>query len=266
MTVNQPHSPDDLLRVALELEAATVDDDSAATHERLKETLEGLGVDPSFIARARVVLDERRALQRRRRRTRALTVGGLAVAAVMALGIYLLLRPPPAWSAPLDANHWSWAQNEESSGALLWVPDAPALSATRGSPGLPAAFVDYFKADQRGTWRADLVARGLPDLEGHERLHLEVQSSLATARLVLSAGPDERWVSPPLELTETWQMHTLALRSFEHQRLERRGWKRAGRSERRAPRDIDAVALSLGEMANPVHASGWLRLRGFSAE
>jgi len=148
--------------------------------------------------------------------------------------------------------------NSDSSGALTWTPEADLDLAT--------VFVDLFRTDAHGSWRADLVGVGLPEFDGHELIRIELQSSLPRARVTLSAGADERWVSPVLHLSEAWQTHTLTLRSFEHQRLERRGWDRPRRSERRAPRDIDALTLTLGEPVNPVHASGWMRIRALSVE
>ena len=83
---------------------------------------------------------------------------------------------------------------------------------------------------------------------------------------MLHAGPDERWVSPAIELGEAWQTHSLTLRSFEHQRLERRGWDDVRRSDREPPSEIDTVTISLGDPINPVHASGWLRIRSITLD
>lgn len=256
--------PDEVLRVALELHArderARTDD---AQRAALRETLDALGANADLVARAEVELalrERERANTRVRRRWLGiqigLVIGALACSAVVA---WTALRSPDPWSDDLsDRSRWSLVKNANSSGALTWTRD--------GARELATVFIDLLKPDDRDSWRVDLNGTGLPDVDDHDTIRIELQSSLPRARLVLRAGPDERWVSPAIELDEGWHTHTLTLRSFEHQRLERHGWTRPKRSDRRPPADIDTLTLTLGDPINPVHVSGWLRVRSLVVE
>ncbi len=256
---NPIDDPDEVLRVALELHARDEHTrDSEAQRAALRETLDVLGAEPDLLARAEVELARREQahLEARTRRRWlgiqiGLVVGALACSALVA---WTALRSPDPWRDDvIDRSRWSLVKNADSSGTLTWTRDGARESAT--------VFVDLLKPDTHDSWRVDLNGTDLPDFDGHDTIRIELQSSLPRARLVLRAGPDERWVSPAIELGEGWHTHALTLRSFEHQRLERRGWSRVDRSDRRPPAEIDTLTVTLGDPINPVHASGWLRIR-----
>lgn len=255
---------DDVLRTALDL-AAQRDRARAAVEEHatsrtvVRDTLEVLGLDPTLAVDAEHVIEARRA-QRRRARERAalIAVGGVA-AAIVAVVAIVMLRTPDPWSDPLtDTTRWVLVKNDETSAAFTRTPDGASEVAT--------VFIDDFGKDDRGQWPVELVGRSLPDFARHEQLHLEAQGTLKRVRIVLNGAPDERWVSPTLDLAETWQTHTFTLRSFEHQRLERRGWDDVRRSERRLPHDIRSVALVLGTPVNNLDRAGALRIRSLVVE
>jgi hypothetical protein len=255
---------DDLLRTALDLAARrdrvrAVAGEQATSRALVRETLESLGLDPTLALDAEHHLEARRA-QRRRTRERAglIVTGGIAAAIVAVVAIVMLHAPDP-WSDSLtDTTRWSLVKNDETSAAFTRTPDGPGEVAT--------VFIDDFGKDDRGQWPVELVGQSLPDFARHEQLHLEAQGTLKRVRIVLNGAPDERWVSPTLTLGETWQTHTLTLRSFEHQRLERRGWDDVRRSERRLPHDIGSVALVLGAPVNSLDRAGALRIRSLVVE
>lgn len=259
-----PWHADDILDTALTIDAERNElRRRDAEREALKETLASLGLDPALIATAEARVAERRivvAMERQRRRRRVLAVVLASLATVGgALGAWHVFREPDPWTDPLtDASRWSLVMNQDSSGALAWTQDGDRRSAT--------VFVDLFRPDHRDSWRADLVGVGLPDFERHDLVRLEAQSNLPRARIVLRSGPDERWVSPSVALDPELTTHTFTLRSFEHQRLERRGWDDVDDDDRRQPHDIDAVVIALGDPVNEAAASGWLRVRALTVD
>lgn len=256
--------PTEVLSVALALQERA-EAQAEAAHERraLLAAAEDLGVTAHLPEAEQLVAEARRARAvmdtRRRRFARWATT--LAITLCVALvAVAHALAPSTPWSDRLDDRaRWTLTSNPESSAALEWTRD--------GANEVATVFVDRFRKDELDrTWRADLDGVGLPPLDGHESLTVELQGTLPRVRLELRRGPDERWLSPPIDVSSPWTVHRLALRSFDHQRFTRGRWRSVRDSDREDPSMIDRLVLTLGDPVNPVRASGVVRIRSIGAD
>lgn len=250
----------EILAAAVELQARSeARADTEFERRAVLAAADELGVTEHLARAEHLVAERRRAHLRRRTLARWTSLA----AAALALGVVAAahaLAPPAPWSDRLDDHaRWTLASNPESMTALEWTRD--------GAREVATVYVDVFgKGDQTGSWQADLAGIDLPALDGHETLTIELQGTLLRARLALLGGPDERWLSPSIEVSSPWTLHRLALRSFDHQRLTRGRWRSVPDSDREDPTRLERLVLTLGEPVNPRRASGVVRIRAIGAQ
>jgi len=81
-------------------------------------------------------------------------------------------------------------------------------------------------------------------------------AGLANIRLYLEASGTERWRSPPVPISESWQQQNIDLSQYQHQSRETPSspWHDAGANEQ--PGHIDKLSFKVGSYMNDVNASG----------
>jgi hypothetical protein len=213
-----------------------------------------VGVPPEVVARAAVLVDERRRAevaraQKQRRR------GAIAAGALLAMAATVWL----AWPAPVPVivegfdgatARWSLDKNSESTAAVRTVAGERGEALAIG--------VTKFGAAADGKYHVNVDRRlDLPPLDRHRQVTLRVRGSgLGVVRLFLE-GDGTRWRSPPIEVRSGWESVTLPLSTFERQERGEGGFRVVGRGD---VGEVRSWSLKVGHFMNPVEAAGEIEI------
>lgn len=210
-----------------------------------------VGLPPESLERAAQEVHAARVVQiqtRRRRRGGALATLGIALA--LTGGWAVTHRPPPAPAAyqlAAPAEGWHLEQDAGSQATLTTSREGTRIQVARFGAGQPFVNLDSKNVP--------------PTLSGFRTVTFRVRGSgLPQIRLYLENG-QERWRSPALPVSATWQTQTLPLTEFDRQtrRSASDGWRREGY---RAPSAVERLSFKLGSFVNPPTARGAVEISG----
>lgn len=248
----------EVMDVAVDLHARLLADDERSTRDRaLAVAATEVGVPPELVARATVMVDERRAAEalRRQRRTRVAMIGSAAVAAVVGLTVALWPAPVPVIVDGFEGASTRWAldKNAETSAALR-----PTAGADGVADHAVAVAVERFGAQADGKYHVNLDRHAaLPPLDRHHQVTVRVRGHGLPVVRVFLEGDGVRWRSPPITVGAEWGEHTLTLDSFERQQRKPGGFEVVGRGD---VADVRQWSLKLGHYMNPVDATGEIEI------
>lgn len=254
---------DRLMRRAIELQDKERSAKArAADEQHFRAAVAEVGVEQRFLDEAErdiareVAAEEAEAKMRAEKRAAmgrraAVGMGLLFAASLVSIGIARIAFPPALqpWIEPMDSpTGWSLDVNPGSEVSMDFVP-------VSGRGSVATLTVERFVADPEGQFRANLDGFSVPSsLRGYETLSVDLSGTLPNARVYLEAGPDERWRSPALSVSEAWSTHDVPIRTFEHQLKQGGRWQTVSQGD--VPDGLTQLSVKVGHFMNPIDASG----------